>query len=250
MDTWNPNQYNRFTSERSRPFWDLVAPVAKVEGNVLDVGCGTGELTAEFHQKRVEAGVVGETWGIDSSAQMLAKAPSAAGLFFEQAKIETFTPDRDFDLVISNAAIQWVDNHKEVIPRMWGWARRAMAIQMPCNFDHSSHVLAEKLARAWGLRVRETPVMAPERYARLMYNLGASNISVFMKVYLHPMKGASDVVEWTKGTLLTHYQKQLSPERYADFLKEYSKMMEAKIGTNAYLYTFKRLFIIATRKKN
>lgn len=247
MDAWNPSQYNRFTPERSQPFWDLVAHVADVEGSMLDIGCGTGDLTAQFHEKRMEKGFAGETLGIDSSAQMLAKAPSGPGMFFERDSIEKFEPGRTFDLVISNAALQWVDNHKDLFPRIWKWTGKALAVQMPCNFDHYSHVLAENIAGEFGMSIRHIPVLAPEHYARMMYKLGARDVNVFMKVYLHRMRSGSEVVEWTKGTLLTFYEQQLSSVRFQEFVNEYSKRMIANIGDKGYLYTFKRLFIVAKR---
>lgn len=247
MDTWNPSQYNRFTSERSLPFWDLVTHVADVEGSMLDLGCGTGDLTAQFHEKRMEKGIAGETLGIDSSPEMLAQAPSVAGMFFERDSIESFEPGRIFDLVISNAALQWVDNHKDLFPRIWGWTNKALAVQMPCNFDHASHVLAENIAGEFGLNVRHIPVLPPEHYARMMYKLGAGDVNVFMKVYLHRMNSGAEVVEWTKGTLLTYYQRQLTPERFQEFVNEYSNRIITSVGNNAYLYTFKRLFVVAKR---
>ena len=72
-DAWDPAQYERFRAERARPFVDLLALVRPRPGmRVVDLGCGTGELTARLHRELA----AGETLGIDRSEAMLARAPT------------------------------------------------------------------------------------------------------------------------------------------------------------------------------
>src|SRR5262245_43458962 len=100
-DAWNPEQYNRFRAERSAPFFDLLALVRPIAGmRVIDLGCGTGELTRELHQRLGAR----ETLGIDSSTAMLEKAAAHAGdgLSFARGDIGEFAPPASFDLVFSN----------------------------------------------------------------------------------------------------------------------------------------------------
>src|SRR5687768_17916297 len=107
---WNPAQYERFRDERAQPFFDLLDLVQPRPGmRVVDLGCGTGELTREVH-RRLSAG---ETIGIDNSPAMLAKSAAFAGdgRVFEQGDIGAFTSTGDYDLVFSNAALQWVPDH-------------------------------------------------------------------------------------------------------------------------------------------
>lgn len=249
-DTWNPEQYKKFQSERSRPFWDLAKKI-NFENvfSMLDIGCGTGELTKALHM----AHQIPRTVGLDESARMLSEseAHSARGLSFERITLEKYKPqpNEKFDLVLSNAALQWVEKHEEVFPRILSWlnAGGTLAVQMPLNFEHPSHRIAELVAPNFGLRPRTTPVLAPESYARLLWDAGLTNIDVSVKVYLHPMPSALEVVEWTRGTLLTHYQKQLTTLRFAEFLKEYTEKLIADTGDGAYLYTFKRLFIVGVK---
>ena len=114
---WNPAQYERFRDERSRPFFDLLDLVQpRPEMRVVDLGCGTGELTRELH-RRLSAR---ETIGIDNSPAMLAKSAAFAGdgLRFEQKDIGTFASEADFDLVFSNAALQWVPDHEPLFRRL------------------------------------------------------------------------------------------------------------------------------------
>jgi trans-aconitate 2-methyltransferase len=246
QDMWNPSQYNRFQNERSQPFWDLCRSVdfSKVR-RLLDVGCGTGELTSRLREREN----VPFAMGVDSSEKMLDEARAFAGekMVFEKHAAESYAPTERFDAVISNAALQWAPGHRELFPRMLTWLNDGgqLAVQMPYNFDHPSHVLAEQLATEYGLTVRKTPVLPIEDYAGIMVSAGGRDVRVSMNVYLHPMKSGADVVEWTKGTLLTHYQKQLSPEKYAEFLVRYTSELVAALGSGPYLYTFKRMFVFA-----
>jgi trans-aconitate 2-methyltransferase len=248
QDLWNPSQYNRFQNERSQPFWDLCKLVdfSKVR-RLLDVGCGTGELTSSVREREN----LPFAMGVDSSEKMLSEASAFASekMVFEKHSAETFQPSERFDAVISNAALQWVPGHRELFPRMLTWLNEGgqLAVQMPCNFDHPSHVLAEKLANEYGLNVRKYPVLPIEDYARIMVGAGGRDVRVSMNVYLHPMKSGANVVEWTKGTLLTHYQKQLTAEKYTGFLAHYTNELVSVLGAGPYLYTFKRMFIFARR---
>ena len=147
MDLWNPEQYKKFQAERARPFWDLAQKVDfnKVH-SMLDIGCGSGELTKALHV----ANDINRTVGIDSSANMLeqAKAEATRGLSFEVATIETYHPVEKFDLVFSNAALQWVPEHESLFHHMLTWLKPdgQLAVQMPFNHEHPSHVIAEKVA--------------------------------------------------------------------------------------------------------
>lgn len=249
MDNWNPEQYNRFQVERAQPFWDLAGKVdfSHVR-TLLDIGCGTGELTAQLHQRMN----VQESVGIDNSHAMLAKAARWADekLKFVPGDVETFTPTQKFDLLISNAALQWVDDHKSLFVKLLNWLepRGQLAVQMPVNFDHPSHFLASDVAVEMKLKVRQPPLLAPETYAELLWRQNMDVTDVSMKVYLHPLASGRDVVEWTKGTLLTYYQKQLDLAGYKKFLDEYSRRLLLVTGEGPYLYPFKRLFVVARKR--
>ena len=252
---WNPDQYERFRNERSQPFFDLLELVRPAPGGrAVDLGCGTGELTRVLHERLGAA----ETLGIDSSPAMLERAAQFAGggLRFELADIATFTAERPFDVVFSNAALQWLPDHERLVPRVAGLVAPGgqLAFQVPANADHPSHTIAHAVAReepfasAMGGYVRKWPVVPPERYAELLDGLGFADVHVRLQVYLHRLASSDEVVEWVRGTLLTDYERRLGPELYAQYLARYRERLLAEIGERApYVYTFKRVLAAGRR---
>src|SRR5690242_13857727 len=106
---WNPERYHQFQQERSAPFDDLLQLVKRREGlRIIDLGCGTGELTRRLADALPSSDVL----GLDSSAEMLARATPYArpGVRFEQGTIEEVAGE--WDVIFSNAAIHWVDRHE------------------------------------------------------------------------------------------------------------------------------------------
>jgi trans-aconitate 2-methyltransferase len=252
-DAWNPAQYERFKDERSRPFHDLLALVGEVPGGrVVDLGCGTGELTRELH-RALEAR---ETVGIDSSPAMLAKSAAFAGdgLRFERADLASFDAP-PFDVVFSNAAIQWIDDHPALFARLARLVAPGgqLAVQMPANHDHPSHVVAAEVAQEEPFRaelagyVRASPVLPPERYAELLDQLGFREQHVRLQVYGHHLDSREGVVEWVKGTLLTDYEKRLGP-LFPAFLTRYrARLLPMLADARPYFYAFKRILIGARK---
>lgn len=244
-DTWDPAQYHRFRAERRRPFDDLLALVRPVSGGrAVDLGCGTGELTAELHR---HLGVA-ETVGIDSSAAMLEEtAPhEGGGLRFELGDLARWRPSHAVDVVFSNAAFQWVTDHPALLTHVAGMLRSGgqLAFQIPANHDHPAHVVAAELGAARGLAAvgPAASVLAPETYAELLHGLGFADAHVRLQVYGFELPAADDVVEWTKGTLLTGYRARLGPDEYADFEAEYRSRVVERLGSRRpYFYGFKRI---------
>jgi trans-aconitate 2-methyltransferase len=253
IEGWNPDQYERFFAERRQPFDDLVALCLPVPGGrVVDLGCGTGNLTVELHERLQATATV----GVDSSESMLARARvnhgDVPGLTFTEGNIETWLGE-GLDLVFANASLQWVDDHLNVLARM----RTALveggqlAFQVPSNFRHPSHVLARQVANEAPFidaldddvpEDRGRFVLSPEIYADLLYELGARKQVVRMEVYGHELSSTSDVVEWVMGTLLTPYRTRLSPELFADFVDRYRERLLEELGEREpYFYGFRRI---------
>jgi trans-aconitate 2-methyltransferase len=148
MAEWDPGQYEKFAAERAQPFFDLLNLVEPVPGGeVIDLGCGTGELTVRLHAHTR----AGATVGVDSSDAMLAAARPRAGdgLRFEAGDISRFDAEGKFNLIFSNAALQWVPGHARLLERLSRGLRPGgqLAVQVPANADHTSHVVATEVAR-------------------------------------------------------------------------------------------------------
>ncbi|HEV8374262.1 MAG TPA: methyltransferase domain-containing protein, partial [Actinomycetota bacterium] len=146
MDTWDPERYGRFAAERAAPFHDLLALVSPVPGGrVVDLGCGSGELTAQLHRLLA----AGETLGLDSSPAMLERATALAadGLRFELRDIAGFGGG-GWDVVFSNAALHWLPDHEALFGRLVAAlaAGGQLAVQMPANHDHPTHLVAAEVA--------------------------------------------------------------------------------------------------------
>lgn len=244
---WNPRQYELFKAQRAKPFHDL-AGLVRPDGvhSFIDLGCGTGELTASLCQEWGAEGV-----GVDSSAAMLEKAKSFESLTmkFIQADIQNYEADRKYDVVFSNAALHWIGDHHAYFPKLFSWLapRGQIAVQMPCNYDHPAHQVAFELARHFGIQEKPHSILPAEQYAEMFYNHGFQQQRCFIEVYAHPMASGEAVVEWTKGGLLTAYQQQLSPDDYRKFENLYRDEVLKVLGTGPCLFTFKRVLLWARK---
>jgi trans-aconitate 2-methyltransferase len=253
-DAWNPDQYARFAAERAQPFHDLLALVRPRPGmRVVDLGCGTGELTAHAHR----ALGARETLGIDSSPAMLEKAAAHAGggLSFAQGDLSAFAGE-GLDLVLSNAAIHWVPDHPGLLARLAAALAPGgqLAVQVPANHDHVSHRLAVEISReepfatALGGYDRGKPVLEPEEYAAILFRLGLRDRVVRLAVYGHELTSREEVVEWVKGTLLTDFQKRLPAPVWERYLSTYRARLAAALPDDRpFLYTYKRIFFRGER---
>ena len=213
---------------------------------VVDLGCGTGELTRELHET-LDAE---ETVGIDNSETMLLKSSSFGGetLHFERGNIEAFVTDRPYDLIFSNAALHWVEDHDSLFTRLTSFLapHGQLAVQMPANETHASHQVAGEVARELGLEPRHSPMQPPEHYAELLRHLGFARQNVRLQIYGHLLDSSGDVVEWVKGTLLTDYERRAG-DRWPDFLARYRERLIERVGDKRpYFFTYRRILIWGT----
>lgn len=253
IDGWNVQQYEKFKKERSQPFFDLMDLLMPHEGaQIVDLGCGSGELTAKLHQ-HVQAKT---TIGIDSSQQMLKKANIFAegGLTFQTGDIETWRALHSFDIIFSNAALQWCSNHPKLFHRFKEALRTGgqLAIQMPMNHDYPTHVLASRMAyeEPWATALgsekyeKQKNMLTVEEYAKLLFNLGFKEQKVILRVYCHILESREEVIEWVKGTLLTYFKSRLSDVDYESFLLEFRKRLFSQLtDEKPFFYPLKRIFI-------
>lgn len=252
-DAWNPQQYDRFKNERSQPFFDLMALLQPTEQpQIVDLGCGTGELTAVLHRNLNAK----RTIGIDSSEEMLKKAVpfSTEGLAFNKGDIESWNSPNTFDIIFSNAALQWCSDHPSLFKRLKESLRPngQLAVQMPMNHDYPTHVIANQMSHEepWASVLKtekyekQKTMLTPEEYASLMFHLGFKEQTIFLRVYGHELETREGVVEWVKGTLLTHFKSRLSDTDYQKFLIQFRERLFEKLpDEKPFFYPFKRILV-------
>jgi trans-aconitate 2-methyltransferase len=260
---WDPSQYARYSDERARPFLDLVARIFHDEPRrVVDLGCGPGTLTALLARRWPGATVE----GIDSSPEMIerAAAEAGAGLSFRVADVASWQPPPDADVVVSNATLQWVPGHRELL-RAWAAALPAdgwLAFQVPGNFDAPSHAMMRSLAESprWApvlgdvLRHHDA-VAEPSAYAALLLDAGLA-ADVWETTYLHLLSGPDPVLEWVRGTGLRPVLAALaeadgtavpdSPSA-AEFEASYAAQLRAAYPATEHgtVFPFRRIFAVA-----
>jgi trans-aconitate 2-methyltransferase len=255
-DAWDPAVYDRFKEERAAPFRDLLALIEPVPGGrAVDLGCGTGDLTAEL----VAATGITSCTGIDNSPTMLARAAAHArppSLAFVEGDLGAWAEPGACDLVVANASLQWVPDHPAVLRRWVGSLKPGgqLAVQVPYNHEHASHRAAtavsfmEQFLPLFPAGPPPDPVavncLAPERYALLLNELGLEDVHVRMQVYLHRLEGVEDLVDWAQGTTLTRFRRVLDDEAFEDFVYWYrERLLETEGQRRPYWYPFKRILL-------
>jgi trans-aconitate 2-methyltransferase len=248
--TWDPALYLRFDDHRSRPFHDLLARVGAVDPRrVVDLGCGPGHLTALLGTRWPGAEVV----ALDSSAEMVAAARER-GITAEQADVVDWVPQPDTDVVVTNAVLQWVPSHRQLLPR-WIEALPSgawFALQVPGNLGAPSHALLRELAaqEPWRGRIDlrgELAVAEPAEYAELLAGAGAE-VDVWETTYQQRLTGPDPVLEWISGTALRPVRDALCEDEYAAFRSELAPRLRAAYparpdGTT--WFPFRRIFAVA-----
>jgi trans-aconitate 2-methyltransferase len=249
---WDPAQYLRFASERLRPALDLLAQVPlDAPAHVVDLGCGAGNVTAILKQRFPQADVV----GVDGSAAMLEKArASTPDCRFEQADFFTWQPAIAPALIYSNAALQWVDRHAVLLPRLLSFLARGgvLAVQMPAMHDTPLRRLPLQIASAgpWAEHLRDVvsapDILSPAEYWDLL-RPHAESLEMWQTTYMHALSGENAVMHWASGSSLRPFLDKLP-----DALQELFRQAYAEASLPHYprrpdgttLLPFQRLFIV------
>jgi trans-aconitate 2-methyltransferase len=253
---WSPEQYHRYRGERSRPFFDLLAQVDLVAPRtIVDLGCGTGELTATLLERWPEASVL----GIDSSKEMIDVAATHREpdrLEFALGDLATWEPSAPVDLLFSNAAFQWVGNHEQLIPRLVDLVAPGgvLAFQVPANFTAPSHTILYELLSSprWVKKLGHgngsASIMEPSWYVEILTSLGMK-VSAWETVYHQILQGENAVLEWVKGTALRPVLAALDESEKIEFLEEYAGRLRAAYPQRAFgtLFPFRRLFVVGRK---
>ncbi|MGP9580691.1 MULTISPECIES: methyltransferase domain-containing protein [unclassified Brachybacterium] len=201
--TWSPEQYLRFGGERARPFLELTARIgAEDPQRVADLGAGPGTQTALLAERWPKAEVI----AVDSSPEMIVRARTIPGLVAKLGDLRDWSPAAPLDVLITNAALQWVPGHLELLPRLvdllapGGW----FAMQVPGNFEEPSHALRRELAAEEPYAGHLQGIASPASHDAATY-LGALQrlgleVDAWETTYLHVLHGQDPVFEWVSGT--------------------------------------------------
>jgi trans-aconitate 2-methyltransferase len=251
---WDPSQYLRFAGERLRPALDLLAQVTlEAPSRVVDLGCGAGNVTAILRQRFPDAEVI----GVDASPSMLERArATATGCRFEQADFFTWQPAAPLDLIFSNAALQWVDRHSVLLPRLLSLLAPGgvLAVQVPDMHQTPLHRIARDLAATpdWSNELQSVVpapgILADIDYWDMLSPLVAS-LAMWRTTYMQALRGTDPVLEWASGSSLRPYLDCLPEPRRQAFRAAYAQAARQHYpprpdGTT--LLPFQRLFIVAS----
>ena len=255
MATWDPKRYLTYADERSRPFHELLSRVSSDKPQtVVDLGCGPGALTAILAERWPDADVV----GIDSSREMIEAAAPYAGdrVHFRVGDIATWSPERPVDVLVANAALQWVPRHRALLPGLVDVLAEGgeLAFQVPGNFDEPSHVLLHRLAADPRFADSIGAVERPSAYDAATYlhdltGLGCA-VDAWETTYLHVLQGADPVFTWISGTGARPVLQALSGERREEFEHEYKALLREAYPEQSYgtVLPFRRVFVVARKE--
>ena len=250
---WDPKTYMTFGAERTRPAGELLARVPdEAPARVADIGCGPGNSTALLAARWPQA----EIAGIDSSEEMLAEARnSGVNAEWVLADIAEWSPASGVDVIYSNAALQWVPAHREILPRLMGYVAPGgtFAMQVPNNFDEPGHTLIRAAAkgRSWAHKFEDVRdwwhVLAPSDYFDVMEPHAAA-LDIWETRYVQVLSGEDAVLRWMSGTGLRPFVAALDESEKAEFLEIYGAGLRKAYPMRASgvtLYPFRRLFLVA-----
>ena len=251
---WDPKTYLAFGAERGRPASDLLARVAlEAPNRVADLGCGPGNSTGLLRTRWPSAEIV----GVDNSLEMLREArASGVEAHFVQADIARWHPEAPYDVIFSNAALQWLQDHESLIPRLFSCVAPGgvFAFQLPRNYDELCQVLLRKLAAEprWAEKLSGVRDwwngLAPERYYDLL-SPHARYVDVWETRYFHVLEGEDAVFRWMLGTSLRPFLAALNAADADEFAAEYRRVLAGAYPSQASgrtIHRFLRLFLIAS----
>lgn len=252
---WNPEIYNRYKEIRYQPFYDLMALLIDDTNSLaVDLGCGTGEQTLLLAQRFKRT----QFLGIDASAEMLEKAKEIQydRLSFKQQDIQQFLEEADqYDLIFSNAALQWVDDHERLFPKLIDKLKKdgQLAVQMPMQKDNTLNILLDELvqepeyaAALQGFR-RQSPMLSLDEYAQLLFENSMKDIQISIRTYPIIADNAEELYDFISGSALIPYQERLHKEQQEAFHQSFLHKISQAYKHFPAIYPFKRLLMHAVK---
>lgn len=256
MSDWNPELYLQFSKERGKPIIDLINSLEEFNPQkIADIGCGPGNSTQKLIDNWPESDVV----GFDSSPKMIEKAKNdVKDASFEIRKIVSGEPFGSFDLVFSNAAIQWIPDHEGLFESFYRSLniKGRVAIQLPMFYDMPLGIIIKNVAESprWNSKLREVVnskyMHKYTRYYNILSNTGFKNINMWQTTYYHVFPSHDTIYEMISGTGLRPYLDKLNKEELEDFIKLVKEEIESNYmeqDNGNVILPFIRLFLTGER---
>lgn len=255
--TWNPSRYLAFASERTRPFVDLLSRINLPNARtVVDLGCGPGNGMPVLRHHWPAAHIT----GVDSSQEMLDRAREStsddAKITYRRTDIRAFSADEPVDLVVSNAALQWLPDHRDLLPSIQESIAPggALAVQVPGNYANPSHRLLSEIAGSspYAEHVDPSTMLSPTAGV-IDYMLDVSaegwDVEAWETTYHHVLQGSDPVFDWISSAAARPVLSALPEDLLERFTAEYKAALReayppTRIGT---ILPFRRIFFIARR---
>lgn len=256
MSDWNSEQYLKFKKERTQPSVDLAAKInMENPKRIIDIGCGPGNSTAVLKKRYHDAYIL----GVDFSPNMIEKAkkdyPDMDFMLFDATRDFEKLEDK-YDIVFSNACIQWIPNHKKLLSDMMSILKPngVLAVQVPMNFEEPIHkIIAEVITRKeWADKIgsgRQFYTLKESEYFDLLSEL-SSDFSMWKTIYMHRMPSHQSIIEWYKSTGMKEYLAVLSENDKIEFEKAVFNEVEKyyPVQKNGeIIFRFPRLFFTAVK---
>lgn len=253
---WNPDNYNQFKDIRFKPFYDLAELiVGDTVLHAVDLGCGTGEQTAILSKKFAEANFL----GIDSSAEMLSESHrlETESLKFGQSSVEKFLAEpRTWDLIFSNAALQWLEDHQVLFPQLISKlnAGGQLAVQMPYQPENILNKILFELGNEEPFRTylndwnRSSAVLDIDAYAQLLFENGLDQFDLSLRVYPLIATDADTLYSFIAGSALIPYIERLADDKKVLFIDEFKTRINKHFSKFPAIYSFKRILLYGRKK--
>ena len=252
---WDPAQYLAFGDERLQPALDLLARVPlDAPGTVVDLGCGAGNVARALKARWPDVKLT----GVDGSPEMLERARGEdPDIQWVEADMKDWKPGAPVDLIYSNAALHWLDDHDALFPRLMDSIAPGgcLAVQMPRNWAAPSHGCITQTVRDGPWRdaleplLRPAPSHAPDVYYDILSPL-TSALAIWETEYCQILEGENPVAEFVKGTQLKRFLDALDEPARGEFEKDYRTRILAaypKRKDGKTLFPFRRLFLLSAK---
>lgn len=257
MSDWNSVQYLMFKNERTQPAIDLVNRIHIDDPKkIIDVGCGPGNSTQVLSQRFPNAYIL----GVDNSPAMIETAQKDyPNLDFKacDASMELSMLDNDYDVVFSNACIQWIPDHNQLLINMIGLLKKGgiLAVQIPMQYQQPIHKIIGEVStnKKWKsefINPRIFHTLTQGEYFDLLSGI-SSEFFMWETIYYHNLKSHNDMIEWYRGTGLRPYLNVLSDEKKNVFEQDILTrvIQEYPIQKNGnIIFRFPRFFLLPDHK--